>query len=176
MDGPLYLSRFDIDSITCHGRDEWQLLGWLKFILLHLEVNSLRFSCSNSEFTEPEWLLVSPPCEWFWMKGKLCSMFTIAPVFPPSFLCFDIFLYKTGHFVALVLVICVCSCVACFAIPLPASVVLLLPLRIVISPSCCATPGLHYEQIAALFISLVINITRCTATFAGNNTDNAPQY
>lgn len=43
--------------------------------------------------------------------------------------------------------------------------------RILISLSWC-TPGLSCGQIAALFISLVINITRCTATFAGNNADN----
>lgn len=38
--------------------------------------------------------------------------------------------------------------------------------------SWCSSPGLSCEQIAALFTSLVINITHCTATFAGNNTDS----
>lgn len=54
----------------------------------------------------------------------------------------------------------------------PPRVVLLLHLGIHISPSWCSTPGLSCGQIAALFISLVINITHCTATFSGNNTDN----
>ena len=56
--------------------------------------------------------------------------------------------------------------------PSPSVVLLLLYPRILISLSWCSTPGLSCGQIAALFISLVINITHCTATFAGNNTDN----
>lgn len=54
----------------------------------------------------------------------------------------------------------------------PPSLLLLLYTRILISLRWCSTPGLSCGQIAALFISLVINITHCTATFAGNNTDN----
>lgn len=63
----------------------------------------------------------------------------------------------------------ICSCVSHFSVP---GVVWLLHLRILISLRWCSTPGLSCGQIAALFISLVINITHCTATFAGNNTDN----
>lgn len=41
MDAPLYLSLYVIDSITCCSRGDWQLLGWLKFVVLDLEVNSV---------------------------------------------------------------------------------------------------------------------------------------
>lgn len=79
-----------------------------------------------------------------------------------------------GYFQAFTCVtfICICSCVAYFAVAPPLTVVLFLHLKILISLSWCSTPGLSCGQIAALFISLVINITRCTATFAGNNPDN----
>lgn len=81
-------------------------------------------------------------------------------------------MYVCGYFQGFTCVtfICICECVAYFAPP--PSVVLLLHLRILISLSRCCPPGLSCGQIAALFISLVINITHCTATFAGNNTDN----
>lgn len=51
--------------------------------------------------------------------------------------------------------------------------VLLLCLRILISLSGCSPPGLRGGQIVRLFISLAINITRCTAAFSGNNCDNS---
>lgn len=44
--------------------------------------------------------------------------------------------------------------------------------RILISRSGCSPPGLKWGQIARLFISLAINISRCTAAFSGNNRDN----
>lgn len=49
---------------------------------------------------------------------------------------------------------------------------LLFNLRNLISQSWCSTPGLNSGQTAALFISLVINITQCNATFADNYTGN----
>lgn len=51
-------------------------------------------------------------------------------------------------------------------------VVWLLHCRILISLSWCRPSGLSWKQTAALFISLVINITFCSATFPGNNGDN----
>lgn len=45
-------------------------------------------------------------------------------------------------------------------------------LRNLIYQSWCSTPGLNSGQTAALFISLVINITQCNATFADNYTGN----
>lgn len=82
------------------------------------------------------------------------------------------FWHILGEFTC-VIFICICPCVAFFTLtPPPCVVLLLLYTRILISLSWCSTPGLSCGQIAALFISLVINITHCTATFAGNNTDN----
>lgn len=49
---------------------------------------------------------------------------------------------------------------------------LLFNLRNLIYQSWCSTPGLNSGQTAALFISLVINITQCNATFADNYTGN----
>lgn len=51
-------------------------------------------------------------------------------------------------------------------------VVWLLHCRIPISLSWCCRSGLSWKPRAALFISLVINITFCSATFPGNNGDN----
>lgn len=51
-------------------------------------------------------------------------------------------------------------------------VVWLLHCEILICMSWCSPSGLSWIQIAALFISLVINITFCSATFPGNNSDN----
>lgn len=82
------------------------------------------------------------------------------------------FWHILGEFTC-VIFICIRPCVAFFTLtPPPCVVLLLLYTRILISLSWCSTPGLSCGQIAALFISLVINITHCTATFAGNNTDN----
>jgi len=67
-----------------------------------------------------------------------------------------------------------CGGAGYFAVPLfpPPMVVFLFHLRILISLSWCSTPGASCGQIAALFISLGINITHCTARFSGSNTDN----
>lgn len=52
------------------------------------------------------------------------------------------------------------------------AIALLLHIRILISLSQCSPPGHSWGQIAALFISLVINITQRSAPYSGNNSDN----
>ncbi len=110
--------------------------------------------------------ILSPLCPFF-MLLRDSSLILIYVLF------LDVCVRVCGYFQAFTCVtfIYICSCEAYFAVS-PSSVVLLLHLRILISPSWCSPLGLSCGQIAALFISLVINITRCTATFAGNNTDN----
>lgn len=142
MDAPLYLSLYVIDSITCCSRGDWQLLGWLKFVVLDLEVNSV-----------PVWWrlvhFITSAVYYHWFFFKLLN----------SGFCVQAHALVSAHVWPI--------------LPnLPSQWCLVVTLGIFISLSWCRTPAVSCGRIAALFISLVINITHCPATFAGNNADN----